>query len=337
MSQYMLKTLRIWRGPIALAAGARAGGGRADGPGPGTRARGPAPGGPAGTAAGTGAWRTSRTRRLRRPRRVHDGRAEGRRAVRQEQGRAAGCGGAHGCARAGWPRTGGVVSPVGPRPRRPRHGADVAGPEAGARRRPRLHDRAALRRQDAADDLPAVRECGMGAGARGLQQHRRRSARDRDRRRQDLQGRRRAFPRRLVLHDGAAGVEALAEPDVRLRPREPEPARLPDAEPAQREQRSDVRAGGALLGDRPRLPAGAEDELRPGGHQRRELGRLRQRAAIQQGLPARQLQDRQRGALEGAGQPGRPRRHGVPGRRPRALQADLSDQAPRTIPRCGPR
>ena len=42
-------------------------------------------------------------------------------------------------------------------------------------------------------------------------------------------------------------------------------------------------------------------------------------------------------ALEGAGQPRRARRHGVPRRRPRALQADLSRSRPRTTPRCGPR
>ncbi len=61
------------------------------------------------------------------------------------------------------------------------------------------------------------------------------------------------------------------------------------------------------------LLPGAEDQLHARRDQRRELGRLHQRAAVQQGLRPRLLQDRAGRTLEGAGQPGRPRRHGVPG------------------------
>ena len=47
----------------------------------------------------------------------------------------------------------------------------------------------------------------------------------------------------------------------------------------------------------------AEDELRARGDQRRELGHLRERAAVQQGLHARLLRHHEGRALEGAGQP----------------------------------
>ena len=161
-------------------------------------------------------------------------------------------------------------------------------------------DRAALRPRHAAHGLPPVRERRLGAGARGLQQHRRRSAGDRHRRRQDLQERRRALPRRVVVHDGARGVEALAEPVVRLRRREAGARRLPHAQPAERERRSDVRAHGPLLRDRAAVHPGAEGQLRARRDQRRELGRLRQRAAVQQGLHARLFQEHEGRALEGA-------------------------------------
>ena len=91
-----------------------------------------------------------------------------------------------------------------------RHDPGVPGAQGDARRRQVLSIGAALRPRHAAHDLPRVRERGLGAGARRLQQHRRRSARDGDRRRQDLQGRRRPLPRRVVVHDGARGVEAVA-------------------------------------------------------------------------------------------------------------------------------
>ena len=70
------------------------------------------------------------------------------------------------------------------------------------------------------------------------------------------------------------------------------------------------------------IPAPKTNYLRV-GDQRRELGRLHQRAAVQQGLRPRLLQDRAGRTLEGAGQPGRPRRHGVLGRRSLGVQADL--------------
>ena len=181
--------------------------------------------------------------------------AEAGRAVRQEQGRPS-------------------------RPRRTEDGAGVAGRKW--RRRPRLRWRTrgaadgrmataspgrALKPADVksfgneplydparpADDLPAVRERRLGAGARRVQQHRRRRAGRGDGRRQDLPERRRALPRHVVVLHGARGLEALAEPDVRLRRREAEPARLPHAEPAERQRRSDVRQVDALLGHRARL------------------------------------------------------------------------------------
>src|SRR3712207_9421695 len=46
-----------------------------------------------------------------------------------------------------------------------------------------------------------------------------------------------------------------------------------------------------LLRDRPRVSAGAEGQLHARRDQRRELGHLRQRAAVQQGLPPRLLQE----------------------------------------------
>ena len=103
---------------------------------------------------------------------------------------------------------------------------------------------AALRPRHAPDDLPPVRERGLGAGARRLQQYRRRSARNGNSRWQDLQGRRRSFSRRLVVHDGAGGVEAIPEPDVRLRRREAAPRQLPHAESPEPERGSHVRPAG---------------------------------------------------------------------------------------------
>ena len=81
----------------------------------------------------------------------------------------------------------------------------------------------------AAHDLPAVRERRLGTGARGVQQHGRRGAGRGHGRRQDLQERRRALPRHVVVLHGSRRLEAFAEPHVRLRRREAEPARLPHA------------------------------------------------------------------------------------------------------------
>ena len=46
---------------------------------------------------------------------------------------------------------------------------------------------------------------------------------------------------------------------------------------------------GALLAHRPAVHPGPEGELREGRHQRRELGRLRQRPAVRQGVPGGEL------------------------------------------------
>ncbi len=71
------------------------------------------------------------------------------------------------------------------------------------------------------------------------------------------------------------------------------------------------------------------------GDQRRELGHLPERAAVQQGFPARQLLDREGRPLEGARQPRRPRRPGIPRRRCRGLQDASTRSRRRTIPRPG--
>ena len=101
-----------------------------------------------------------------------------------------------------------------------RHGAGVAGPAADARRREVVSaQRAALRpgtlrtvflqfeNADWEQELAAFNNTDVEVPATV------------DRRRQDLQGRRRALPRHVVVHDGARGFEALAEPVVRLRRR----------------------------------------------------------------------------------------------------------------------
>ena len=51
----------------------------------------------------------------------------------------------------------------------------------------------------------------------------------------------------------------------------------------------------ALLAHRPAVHPGPEGELRQGRHQRRELGRVRQRPAVRQGVPRGELQERPRG------------------------------------------
>ena len=70
--------------------------------------------------------------------------------------------------------------------------------------------------------------------------------------------------------------------------------------------------GRSLFGDRSRVHSRASHQLHANGDQRRELGHLSERAAVQQGFPARQFLDREGRPLEGAGQPGRPGRHGIP-------------------------
>ena len=108
------------------------------------------------------------------------------------------------------------------------------------------------------------------------------------------------------------GYEALAQSLVRLRRRQAAARRLSHAQPPERERRSDVRAHASLYSaHRTAVHPGAEGELRARRHQRRELGHLRQRAAVQQRLHARQLQDDQGRALEGARPPRWSRRHGV--------------------------
>ena len=173
--------------------------------------------------------RSSRRARRRVPGRRSAGRPrpavpqeQDRRAVRQERRQAARCRRAQGGARVAgdqrrrprrirWTRAAGGR---GPGPTAVLADAAAVGGRAAAwspARRvarssrptsaPTRRDRSTTRH--AAHALPRVRERRLGAGARRLQQHRRRSARDRDRRRHDLQGRRRALPRHVVVHDGA--------------------------------------------------------------------------------------------------------------------------------------
>ena len=89
--------------------------------------------------------------------------------------------------------------------------------------------------------------------------------------------------------------------------------RLSHAQPAERQRRPDVRPRRSSIPRSRSTTSGAQGQLRARRHQRRELGRLRQRAAVQQGLHARLLQEHEGRALEGARAARRPRRHGVLG------------------------
>ena len=91
-----------------------------------------------------------------------------------------------------------------------------------------------------------------------------------------------------------AGLEAVAQRLARLRRQEAAALRLQDAQPAQLPRRPVADEHGAVLAHRPAVHPGAEGQLRQGRHQRRELGRLHQRAAVRQGVPEGELQDRRR-------------------------------------------
>ncbi len=124
-------------------------------------------------------------------------------------------------------------------------------PEALPRRRQGPSGQSRLRPGHAAHGLPEVRCRRLGTGAGGLQQHRRRRAGRAHGRRQDLQGaRRRPFPRRVVVLHGAGGPEAIAQRVDRFRGRQAAPRRLQDAQPAQRQRRSDLPPRGPLHADR---------------------------------------------------------------------------------------
>ncbi len=210
--------------------------------------------------SGAGAGSGARTRRISGSASVGSwlpGRRTGnRRAVRQERRQAPGQLGAQGGARVArrgsWParlRT----SRRSWRFRARRHDARVTWPEADARRRQVVPLRAALRPWHTAHGVSPVRERRLGAGTRRLQQHRRRGAGDGHHRRQDVPERRRPLSRRIVVHDGARGIEALAEPVVRLRRREAGDRQLSDAQPPERQRRPHVRPRGCLLRDRATL------------------------------------------------------------------------------------
>ena len=125
------------------------------------------------------------------------------------------------------------------------------------------------------------------------------------------------------------GAQALADHHLRPRAQRSEAAGVSHAAPLEREPGPDIPQAGALRRHCPRLHARAKSELHARGRQRRELGCVSQRAAVQQGLPARQLQDNEGRALDRAGQPARTRGSRIPRRRCGALQAPLRDQVQR--------
>ena len=258
--------------------------------------------------------------------------ASGCRAVRRRQGRAAQHRGAQGRAavararrRAGrrWRSRRRQPAAV-----QSRHPADVG-------RRAALPECAALRSGDAPDVLHRVRECGLGGRAGGLQQHRRGRAGDGHRGWPRLPRRRRPLPRELVVRRRQR-LQAIAEPDVRLRPRRPGDRRLPHAELPERQRRPDADAHGAVDAHRAAVHRGAEGQLRPRGHQRRELGHLRQRAAVQQGIRRRQLQTT-KGTRWKIPQGGRGRRRVPATRATMRAATGRSRSSRRTSPRPGRR
>jgi hypothetical protein len=83
---------------------------------------------------------------------------------------------------------------------------------------------------------------------------------------------------------------------------------------------------GALLPDRARIRSGAESELRARRHQRRELGRVCERAAVQQGVHQGLVRHHERRALESARQSRRARQSRLPRRRRGAIQTFVRDQ-----------
>ena len=116
-----------------------------------------------------------------------------------------------------------------------------------------------------------------------------------------LQGRRRAFPRRIVVHDGAGRPEAIAQrlaPISRSRSRISAATRRFNLLNANNDP-TFLRAFLYTQIARRYIPA-PEDELHARRDQRRELGCLSQRAAVQQRLAPGRVQDDRRGALEGA-------------------------------------
>ena len=154
---------------------------------------------------------------------------------------------------------------VRPRSRRPvrdsrgtRICPDHAGSSSDARRCTVWQQGAALRHRRPAHHLPGVRERRVGEGAGGVLQHRCRGAGDADRRRRGLSGRWRALPGRVVVYVRSRGVETFAERGARLRARKSTASGIPDAQPAERQQRPDLHAGAVVRGSEPSLFADPE-------------------------------------------------------------------------------
>ena len=207
----------------------------------------------------------------------------------------------------------------------PRLGAGhaAAGPAARPLRRQDVRQRTVLRRQGAAHHLHPVSGAQLGGAARAQLPSRHRRPGSGHDRRQRVSRRRRPLPRQLVVPHGAERLQAFAEPLAGRRARRPGRRRLQHAQPVERQRRSHLRADHPLLGDRASVRGRPEGQLRPRRDQRRELGHLRQRPAVQQGLRARVVRYRQGRPLEGARQPARPRRAGVPRRRRRGVSQPL--------------
>ena len=209
------------------------------------RLGGPVCGRAGGAAAAFLARAGVRLRLWRRPR------PRGRQAVRQGRQRPAGCGGAAAGAPVARQQQQPRLRPAALR-RPPECLAGGPAPDAG-RRQERRPGRA-LRPSGLSDAVPPVREHHrLGERAGGVLRHRRGGARHRHRRRRDLQGRRRPLPRHVVVPHGARRRQAIAQPDLRLREPAAAPARLQDAEPAERQRRPDHDARRALQRDRPAL------------------------------------------------------------------------------------
>ena len=224
-----------------------------------------------------------------------------------------------------------VVAGGPPRPRRVRTssglrrraGAREARPEGRQGRREVVRRQAAVRPGRRPHPVPRLRGRSVGVADVGLLQDRRRGPRHAHRRRPRDPGRGRPLPRHVVVLHGRRGPQAVAQRLDRLHRRVGPAGGLQDAQPAERPRGPQLPAHGPVLDDRPQVHPGPEGQLRPRGHQRRELGRLHQRPAVRQDVPRRELRDRGGCPVEGPRQPRGRRRPGLSRRGSGPLQAAL--------------